>query len=67
MIKLLTMLLGRRRIFDLIFSSDEKIAIINALWRRSDDDSDLIVTGHLKDANAQIKYECEKIAFELSK
>lgn len=51
---------NRSEIFTLIFTEQEQTAILNSLWRRSQDDTD---KGSLQNEN--IKLTCKKLAMEL--
>lgn len=52
----------RRWIFRMLFSDLERVAIINALWRRSEDKTDISENPEDKGA---IRYVCKNIATEL--
>lgn len=51
---------NRGEIFTLIFTEQEQTAILNALWRRSQDDKD-----NGMPQNETIKLTCKKLAMEL--
>lgn len=59
MINIFIKILGRQKIFDAMFSKNEKTAIINALWRRSEDDRNASLT------NQTIKDICKRVAKEM--
>lgn len=56
----------KRIIFNWIFSETEKTAIINALWKRSKDVSNVIgENAVLQCKEKSMKAECERLAIKL--
>lgn len=62
MVYLLIKIFGRECIFRKLFTKQEHTAIINALWRRSEDDS---LTLGIEKENEVLKETCKKLAMEL--
>ena len=61
---ILKWLIGDRvALFDTMFTKDERVAIINALWRRSQDDVDNKTPNG--NYNKYIKTTCRELAKEL--
>lgn len=54
---------SQREIFSMAFSKQEQTAIINALWRRSEDDKDKGTA--IEAQNEGIKYTCKQLAMLL--
>lgn len=57
---------NRSEIFSIIFNEQEQTAIINALWRRGDDDSGLRINQNLIEENEKLKSTCRSLAKELT-